>query len=79
MASYTCPHCDGVSHPFGSHKSVLETEFNTPYLGSIPLDHALHNASENHKPICPKTQSGMASHFEKIAMAITADIQKSEK
>ena len=69
MGSYCCPHCDGISHPFGHNLSTIK---NINMLGSIPLSPDLHDASEDHKPVL--TNSPMGNLFDNIAKKIMADI-----
>jgi ATP-binding protein involved in chromosome partitioning len=47
MAGYVCPHCSEVSDPFGRGGAEAAAEaLNIPFLGRIPLDIAIREASD---------------------------------
>jgi ATP-binding protein involved in chromosome partitioning len=47
MSGYICPSCGDVSHPFGvGGAQAVAEELGLPFLGSIPLDIAIRNASD---------------------------------
>src|SRR3954470_11656060 len=51
MATYTCPHCGEVSHPFGSGGAeAAAKEMGVPCLGRLPLPLAIREASDAGKP-----------------------------
>ena len=67
MSGYSCPHCGETSDPFGSGGAEeAAREMGIPFLGRIPLDAALREASDNGTP--PAASSGpQADCFEAIA------------
>ncbi len=72
MAGYACPHCGEVSDPFG--KGGVETaaeRLELPFLGRIPLDLAIREASDRGKPV---TAGGdpLAKPFHEIAAKVDA-------
>ncbi len=51
MAGYICPHCGDVSDPFGSGGAeAAAKELGLPFLGRIPLDIAIREASDGGTP-----------------------------
>ena len=70
MAGYACPHCGEVSDPFGS--GGVEAEANKQgqaFLGRIPLDLAIRQASDDGKP--PAAGEGaQAEAFAQIARRV---------
>jgi ATP-binding protein involved in chromosome partitioning len=47
MAGYSCPHCGGISDPFGQGGAEAEaTALGVPFLGRVPLDLDLRLASD---------------------------------
>lgn len=51
MAGYVCPHCGEVSDPFGAGGAEAEaTRLGHPFLGRIPLDLAIRQASDAGSP-----------------------------
>lgn len=51
MAGYVCPHCGEVSDPFGSGGAEAEArEAGVPFLGRVPLSHAIRRDSDDGKP-----------------------------
>ena len=48
MSGYVCPCCKEITYIFGSGGGKkLSTEYNIPYLGSIPIEPELANAEDN--------------------------------
>ncbi|WP_136163728.1 Mrp/NBP35 family ATP-binding protein [Sphingomonas flavalba] len=67
MAGYACPHCGGVSHPFGSGGAEAEAErLGVPFLGRIPLDAAIRTASDAGDPPASHDNAGGAA-FRAVA------------
>ena len=55
MAGYACPHCGGVSDPFGSGGAeAAAADMGLPFLGRIPLDIAIRKASDAGDPPAAK-------------------------
>lgn len=51
MAGYACPHCGGISDPFGSGGAEAAAKsMELPFLGRIPLDIAIRKASDAGQP-----------------------------
>jgi ATP-binding protein involved in chromosome partitioning len=51
MSGYVCPHCGDVSDPFGSGGAeAAAKELGLPFLGRIPLDIAIRQASDEGIP-----------------------------
>ena len=51
MAGYACPHCGEVSDPFGSGGAeAAAAELGLAFLGRIPLDLAIRQASDAGTP-----------------------------
>jgi ATP-binding protein involved in chromosome partitioning len=67
MAGYACPHCGESSDPFGSGGAEdAAKELGIPFLGRIPLDPGVREASDNGTP--PAATAGpQADSFEAIA------------
>ena len=67
MAGYTCPHCGEVSDPFGSGGTEAAAgAMNLPFLGRIPLQLAIREASDAGTP--PAAGEGPAAEaFRAIA------------
>jgi len=74
MAGYVCPHCGEASDPFGSggvERAAARLEL--PFLGRIPLSHAIREASDAGEPIAlGDTPEGGA--YREIAARIAAAI-----
>jgi len=52
MAGYACPHCGGVSDPFGSGGAERQAVARGyPFLGRIPLDITIRTASDAGRPL----------------------------
>ena len=75
MSGYACPHCGERSDPFGSGGAEEAAEaMGIPFLGRIPLDSALREASDSGTP--PAANSGpQADHFERIARRILETVE----
>ncbi len=55
MAGYLCPHCGEVSDPFGSGGAeAVAEQIGVPFLGRIPLDIAIREASDAGEPVAGK-------------------------
>ncbi len=56
MSTFTCPHCGEQSHIF-SHGGVIKTaeRLGVPFLGEIPLNMALREASDSGTPLLSAT------------------------
>jgi ATP-binding protein involved in chromosome partitioning len=67
MSGYACPHCGETSDPFGSGGAqAAAAELGIPFLGRIPLDSAVREASDEGTP--PAANGGAQSKsFEAIA------------
>ena len=67
MSGFTCPHCGEQSDPFGrGGAEAAATELGIPFLGRIPLDPELREASDAGTP--PAADGGPQSKaFETIA------------
>jgi ATP-binding protein involved in chromosome partitioning len=51
MAGYVCPHCGGISDPFGSGGAeAAARELGIPFLGRVPLDIAIRTKSDAGTP-----------------------------
>ncbi|WP_341632301.1 Mrp/NBP35 family ATP-binding protein [Sphingomonas agri] len=51
MATYSCPHCGGTSHPFGvGGAEAAATDMGVPFLGRLPLSIAIREASDAGQP-----------------------------
>lgn len=51
MAGYACPHCGGISDPFGNGGAEAEAQRRgIPFLGRVPLDIAIRKASDAGTP-----------------------------
>jgi len=70
MSGYLCPHCGEPSDPFGSGGAEeAAKELGIPFLGRIPLDSALREASDAGTP--PAASSGPQSEaFAAIARSL---------
>ena len=67
MASYSCPHCGELSHPFGTGGAeAAAAEMGVPFLGRLPLSPAIREASDAGAP--PASSDGPeAAAFEALA------------
>ncbi|QNM82474.1 Mrp/NBP35 family ATP-binding protein [Sphingomonas sabuli] len=70
MAGYTCPHCGEQSDPFGCGGAEdAAAELGIPFLGRIPLDPAVREASDAGLP--PAASDGAQSEaFARIAQKL---------
>ncbi len=75
MSGFTCPHCGGQSDPFGSGGAEeAAVAMGIPFLGRIPLDPALREASDAGIP--PVTTSGPQSDaFARIAARVLESLE----
>jgi ATP-binding protein involved in chromosome partitioning len=75
MSGYTCPHCGETSDPFGSGGAKEAAEaMGIPFLGSIPLDAAVREASDAGTP--PAASSGaQAAAFRQIARRVLEAVE----
>ena len=75
MAGYECPHCGGQSDPFGNGGAeAAAEELGIPFLGRIPLDAGIREASDAGSP--PVVGSGpQAAAFEAIAQKLIASLE----
>lgn len=75
MSGYVCPHCGEESDPFGSGGAERAAiELGIPFLGKIPLDPAVREASDSGEP--PAAASGAQSDaFAAIARTILAAVE----
>ena len=74
MAGYVCPHCGEASDPFGS--GGVETaarRLELPFLGRIPLSHAIREASDAGTPVALGDTPEAAAYHD-IAKAIAEAI-----
>ena len=67
MATYACPHCGEVSHPFGSGGvEKAAAAMGLPFLGRLPLSVEIREASDAGQP--PAATNGAESQaFDAIA------------
>jgi len=74
MAGYVCPHCGEASDPFGSGGVERAAErLELPFLGRIPLSHAVREASDRGTPpAMGETPEGNA--FRAIADRLAAGL-----
>ncbi|WP_419827516.1 Mrp/NBP35 family ATP-binding protein [Sphingomonas sp.] len=70
MAGYVCPHCGEISDPFGHGGAEAEAaRLGIPFLGRVPLDRAIREASDAGEP--PAAGGGeAAAPFLAIAAAL---------
>ena len=75
MAGYTCPHCGETSDPFGSGGAEeAARELGIAFLGRIPLDPAVRQASDDGLPPAA-TGGAQAEAFTAIAQKIMAAVE----
>ena len=75
MSGYQCPHCGEPSDPFGSGGAEETAEaMGIPFLGRIPLDPALREASDEGIPPAA-TGGAQAEAFQAIAQKIVAAVE----
>ena len=80
MAGFTCAHCGNVTHIFreGGGAKMAE-EFGVPLLGSIPLDPAIMDASEEGLPVAGKSpESSAAKSYTDIAASLRSQIEENK-
>lgn len=77
MASYTCPRCGEVSHPFGiGGASEAAAAMNVPFLGRLPLSMTIREASDAGNP--PAASDGPdAAAFAELASKLMAALAHS--
>jgi ATP-binding protein involved in chromosome partitioning len=75
MSGFTCPHCGGQSDPFGRGGAEdAAAAMGIPFLGRIPLDPAVREASDAGTP--PAATSGpQADEFAAIAGKVLAALE----
>jgi len=67
MAGYGCPHCGEISDPFGAGGAEAAAKtMNMPFLGRVPLDIAIREASDSGVPPAA-TDSAEGQIFHDIA------------
>ncbi len=70
MAGYACPHCGKVSDPFGSGGTeAAAKDLGLPFLGRIPLQLAIREASDAGQPLAAGEGEG-ADAFAAVARRI---------
>ena len=78
MAGYVCPHCGEASDPFGSGGVERAAgRLDLPFLGRIPLSHAVREASDAGAPVAmADTPEGNAFRAiaERIAQALSVEM-----
>jgi ATP-binding protein involved in chromosome partitioning len=73
MATYACPHCGGLSHPFGSGGAeAAAKDMGVPFIGRLPLSLSIREASDSGNP----TASGEGPDADAFA-SIAHDLLKS--
>lgn len=73
MSLFTCPHCDGTTHVFGSNARVekLCEEHRIDFLGDIPLHPNIGEDGERGKPtVVAEPSSERANAFLDLARSI---------
>ena len=72
MAGYICPHCGELSDPFGSGGAEAAAhDLNLPFLGRIPLEIGIRQASDAGEPPAAGNGPG-ALAFERLAGQVDA-------
>ncbi|MGE4322340.1 MAG: Mrp/NBP35 family ATP-binding protein [Sphingobium sp.] len=72
MSGYACPHCGELSDPFGRGGAEAEArDRGFPFLGRIPLDIAIRQASDAGDPPAAK-DGGIGDPFRAIAAGVAA-------
>ena len=70
MAGYACPHCGGISDPFGRGGAEASAkEKGRPFLGRVPLDMAIRIASDAGQPPAAHARD---TNFTAIAASVQA-------
>lgn len=77
MAGYSCPHCGGISDPFGSGGAEAAAKvMEIPFLGRVPLKLEIRQASDSGAP--PAAGSGEdARIFADIAARLMEQVNRS--
>ena len=58
MATYVCPHCGEVSHPFGTGGAeAAAADMGVPFLGRLPLSLAIREASDAGQPLAAEEEA----------------------
>ena len=71
MSGYTCPHCGEASDPFGHGGAEAEaTKMEVPFLGRVPLDIMLREASDAGRP----GEGRQAEIFADIARSVAVTV-----
>ena len=71
MSGYLCPHCGEASDPFGHGGAEAEaTAMGVPFLGRVPLDIALREASDAGRP----GEGKQAAVFDEIARSVAVTV-----
>jgi ATP-binding protein involved in chromosome partitioning len=75
MATYACPHCGELSHPFGTGGAeAAAAEMDVPFLGRLPLSLAIREASDAGIP--PASSGGAdAEPFSAIAAKLLETLE----
>jgi ATP-binding protein involved in chromosome partitioning len=78
MSGYACPHCGEQSDPFGSGGAEEAAHaMGIPFLGRIPLDAAVREASDSGSP--PAASGGpQAGAFQEIAQKLLAALETAD-
>jgi ATP-binding protein involved in chromosome partitioning len=75
MATYACPHCGEVSHPFGTGGAELAAaELGVPFLGRLPLSVVIREASDAGNPPAA-TDMPEAQGFRDIAAKLLQGLE----
>lgn len=82
MSLFTCPHCNGDTHVFGSRERVEKmcSEHSIEFLGDIPLHPNIGDDAEKGKPtVVAEPESERAGAFLDIAKSIVTKIEMQER
>jgi ATP-binding protein involved in chromosome partitioning len=72
MATYACPKCGEISHPFGcGGAETAASEMGVPFLGRLPLSLAIREASDAGTPLAA-SDGPEADAFAVIAAKLLA-------
>ncbi len=77
MSVFTCPHCHGDTHVFGSSEAVRNVcrDHHIAFLGDIPLHASIADDAHRGEPtVVSEPQSERAGIFMKIAEDVGAKI-----
>ncbi len=74
MSAFVCPHCGGLSTPFGQGGARVEAErLGVPFWGAVPLEAGVRAASDAGIPAVLESPSGAAAEaFRGIAQQLEA-------